>query len=702
MNLRLPGRLLAFAIVTFATIGYQPCCAQVRDWNARTGTWSTAAKWSPNLVPGVTNIVRIGNLPSAYDADVTLDVDTAVSVLQLDGGMRLRTNGHQFTTVFDTLITGTTGRSSGLYVEDSVYSSRDIINEARLRLGYGTVNVSRMLENSENSVIFGGGTINFSRDSGVALNNNGRISTNGAPSLTFNQLGNGLLDLDGSSGNGHIRVRGTVGQEVVTFNGTQLADDFNGRIDLESGKVLNMNFSNGWTAASSSEIHLFGHAGASPSLLDGGDWTMNGDLIAESDPFDGAGSHVIGAATILGASANVSIESENSIAFDGPVTINGGTYSLQQHAGLSFNDSTVVNGGLFATASQLGSEGRIEFNGTTAWQGNVSIDGIAGQNGNAIVSADTTINAGVFDLDGAGNTHWSISSGLEINADGVDSTISNSFDGTMLVAGGVGDFLEINLNQPGEQWTMAGEMQLNNPYNVGITRLAGSHMRLSGDLIATGAIGISADLTVDHPATVTFANEDSSLILNGNTLIEQSSSFVGDGMIINSTEGELTLSDGVSLDGTHLENYGTLELGSSPGIADVASFENFAEGTIRIEIGGYTLGDEHDFLLVSQGQAQLDGWIDVSLVDSGFGMFMPEVGDEFTVLSSLGGVLGTFDNSPVSQLDGQSFHWNVIYNDHDVRLHLSSISVPEPSATGLALAIGAPCFIIRRRRLRSV
>jgi hypothetical protein len=110
-------------------------------------------------------------------------------------------------------------------------------------------------------------------------------------------------------------------------------------------------------------------------------------------------------------------------------------------------------------------------------------------------------------------------------------------------------------------------------------------------------------------------------------------------------------------------------------------------------------GAEHDRLLVSGASgAMLDGWLSVDLVDVGSGLFLPEIGDEFTIMFSFGGVSGTFLDNPVTQVGSDLYHWDTIYNPHDVRLQLVSISaIPEPSAS-LLLGFLVGMVSLKRRR----
>jgi hypothetical protein len=100
--------------------------------------------------------------------------------------------------------------------------------------------------------------------------------------------------------------------------------------------------------------------------------------------------------------------------------------------------------------------------------------------------------------------------------------------------------------------------------------------------------------------------------------------------------------------------------------------------------------------LLAGGGAQLGGLLEVDLIDAGGGLFLPMIGDTFTILTSPGGVSGTFLNDPVSSAAGQLFHWSVIYNPNDVVLQLVEITVPEPTTLAL-LSFAGLAFTYRRR-----
>ncbi len=501
------------------------------------------------------------------------------------------------------------------------------------------------------------------------------------------------MDLDGTSGNGRIVAAGH--QTTITFNGTQLADSFSGNIRLQSGDTLNMNLSEGWTADANSTITVTGRGDGTSAVIQGGNWDLQGSLNVESSGLLGPGALGVDAATRIGSQSNTMVQTDNTVSFDGPVTLDGGNVVLEEVAELSFNNNTLVNAGNFTSHSNLGADGSIAFNGITAWQGDVSVNGIARQNGNALVTGNTTITAGVFDMDGLGNTNWNINSALSVNADGIDSTISNSFDGTLNVQGGLSSSLSVNLGRPDQSWTMAGEMNLSNALNLGVYRVHGSEMRVTGDLNIDGTVGATADIVLDSPALVSFADPDAVLYFAGMTWVEQNATFIGDGTLHNLAGGELALADGAALNDVDLFNEGIFRIGDSAGFASVDNIDLMTDGIWALQIGGYVSGDEFDHLLVGGG-ASLDGFLDVGLIDSGLGLFAPEVGDEFTILTSVDGIGGAFAVDPVTFSNGREYQWEVLYNTHDVTLRVANISVPEPApASMLLVAMAGLCFTRR-------
>ena len=182
--------------------------------------------------------------------------------------------------------------------------------------------------------------------------------------------------------------------------------------------------------------------------------------------------------------------------------------------------------------------------------------------------------------------------------------------------------------------------------------------------------------------------------------VEAGAQFSGGGTLENGLFSQLTLHDGAVLNNVGLINHGLLEIGDLTGVATVDRFVMTSTASWHIDIGGYLAGIEFDRLLVSgSGGATLDGLLSVELIDLGSGVFLPEVGDEFSILFSFGGVDGMFLSDPISYVGLQTFHWQTIYNPHDVRLRLASITaVPEPSSALLMVATLGLAGLRRRSR----
>jgi len=463
-------------------------------------------------------------------------------------------------------------------------------------------------------------------------------------------------------------------------------------MQILGGSSLNMNLSLGWTAGQNSQINMFGNAGSvTPGRITGGDFQLEGELNVLTS-FFGSGSQRIESDTTIATTALVNVGDGNQLEFHN-TTIDGGSFTVGENASLDFSGDVEINGGDFQTHSNLSSQGAVLLTGATEYSGAININGVARQVGNATVSGPSLINASVFDMDGNGGTNWQINHNLAINADSIDSTISNVFDGVIDVSGGIFPHLQINLNQPDGQWTMAGQLSLSNNLPAVANRISGSHMQVTGDVLVNDAlIRILSDTTFASSSTVTFDNQNSSLILAGDDRVQAGALFLGQGTLINGVDSEIVLASGVSMDDVSLLNQGLLMIGDSPGIADVGAFENAATATWLVEIGGHLAGVEFDSMIVGGGDANLDGLIDVSLIDAGGGLFLPETGDEFTILTSLGGVFGEFLNSPISILnDGTLYQWEVLYHPNDVTLRVASISsVPEPTGAcyGLLVLVG--------------
>lgn len=104
----------------------------------------------------------------------------------------------------------------------------------------------------------------------------------------------------------------------------------------------------------------------------------------------------------------------------------------------------------------------------------------------------------------------------------------------------------------------------------------------------------------------------------------------------------------------------TVTPGDSPGVMNIYGSASFdANSVLEIEIGGLASGSEHDHLFVSD-QLALDGLLDIRMYDLGEGMFAPQAGDEFTIISSDNSIVGEFDAFGGDRLPF-GLGWEVLY-----------------------------------------
>lgn len=682
-------------------LGAEASKAANLDWVALSnGSWGTAGNWNPAGPPDLADTARIGNLPAIQNTQILLDQNDAVERVEISDGMTLATNNHTFSVLGDTVIAGLnivpfpggggqTYHHSRIYVSPSPgfveYSTDDLLvqDEARVWLANGgTLEVRGTLTTDSVSSVYGEGEIRF-QEAGTAMVNDGLIEPIDA--VVFTMVQGGSLDLDGSTGNGRISLDWA--GEHLTVNGGTVSDIFDGEILIDGDASLQMNVDAPWETGPTSQI-LFGrnNNGISPgaAVLGGAEVTIGGLARA---PYGTHGR--IDADANYTTNARVEVLENARLEMDGAVEINSGLFDLSENADLEFDGETLVRGGEFTTFGLTSSQGAVRFNADTTWNGDAVVNGVALQNGDATVSGFSSIAAGVFDMDGGGGTTWDINSSLVISAESIDSTIINTFDGTINVGGGILSSLTVNLTGAFEQWTMNGQMNLSNMIHLPTTRLGGSAVRMTGELNLDGPIRVNADTELAGGSTTTFVDPETILSLSGVSEVAAAAAFVGEGQLVNLASGEMLLADGADTADVGVRNLGRLAVGNGAGGALVDSFENGAAGVWEIELGGHVPISEHDQLIVAGGEAMLDGLLDVLLIDNGSGLFLPEIGDEFTVLTSLAPVTGAFTADPVSFAAGQQFHWDVVYEPHNVKLVLTDITdvVPEPTGAALLFAV---------------
>ncbi|QOI99239.1 MAG: hypothetical protein HRU70_01535 [Phycisphaeraceae bacterium] len=684
-----------------------PLRADVWSWNAGNGMWMTAGNWLPNSVPGIDpfvfNDIRIGDLPGVGNSTVLMNNAAgggalAFHLLSLSSGMTLDMNQRQLGSL--TGATSLMGANTRLIVRSSTGLNFHDFSTNLMTMGLGThlqlVDDGRVRASTLHSrgLISGTGTIHVQGGGPqISLQNSGTIAGSSNGGLTFIQEGAGRFDLDGLGVEepefGQLSLASPF--SVLTFQGDQLSDFFSGTVTMGSGSLLNMNMTNGWTADAMSTFNVSSGIAGAAAQIAGGHFTFGGDL-----NIGGTHGHlrVLADATLL-THADVFLGNDDRLEFDGVTAVQGGTFNLSQGGRIDFDGATQIGGGTFTMAGDSPAQGVVNFNGVTQWSGTTTFNGVARQMGNASVGSPTTINATVFDMDGNNSTAWTINHGLTVNAQAIEIG-SQSFDGTLnLNAGAVGR-LTVVLADPDDAWTMNGTLNLAGLGGLTTTRLAGSRVIVSGDVnMGAGIAQITADADL-RGATVGIA-ANGNLRMRAQSTVDADTVFLGTGVLQNGVGAAMTLNSGVSLGLVGLVNEGLLNIGEAgPGVASVDRFSNTGSAALSIGIAGRIAGAEHDLLIVSGGAALLDGLLRIELLPVGGGAtFTPTIGDEFVIISALGGVGGAFTNDPVTLVDGLTYEWTVIYNPNTVVVRLDGI-VPTPG--GLALLALGGLISARRRR----
>ena len=238
--------------------------AAVKSWAVASGPWGAGGNWSPVGVPGAADDVLIGPHINASNETVTLSADASVDSVTLTDGMTLRTS-----TSFLNVAGGTQVSGQNI-VGPSTYTSRLRIEDGGLGLDFTTGNLSLsnfgratlesaasmqlsgVLTIADTSSLSGNGSVYLTKNSGTALDNDGRIEAT-VGGLTIFQTAGGRIDLDGAGGQGLVVVN-SGGGNGLEINGDQLTDAFSGDIEMTSNSRLEMNLTNGWSAGSGSSL----------------------------------------------------------------------------------------------------------------------------------------------------------------------------------------------------------------------------------------------------------------------------------------------------------------------------------------------------------------------------------------------------------------------------------------------------------------
>jgi len=660
------SRASAVALTLFCTTAVH---AAIKSWNTGNGNWTSAASWSPAGVPGSNDLVRIGNHAGAQNATVNAaNAPFIPNEIEISDGMTLDAGGTEFVG-FDLLVTIDDGGRmivrphAGINQYDFI-GEMQVGDEGTLELT-NDVPIQLFWDSTNHGMIKGWGEILV--NSMTPFNNSGVINP-GSNGLRIDQgwSGNWMpFDLDGSSENGQVLLN--VPYSILELNAGNLTDSFSGEIHMVPGALLTMNVEDGWSIDIGGVIDVDGGAAVGASQINGDDFTLAGFMLVENEGH----LRVLADATVE-SGANNWVYSYSHQEWDGATTINGGWIAAAIHGTIDFDGPTTVRGGYLQSASSDPAQGAVNLNGSTTWNGGgpVEITGIVRQMGNAFVNGPMVIDGDVgdvFDMDGDGDTQWTIWNDLTINADLAAAPDAHDiFTGTLNIASTAGK-LTMNVQPTDWDFHMSGVMNLIGHPAVYNTRYAGDTLTLHGVLNASGKVASEGYIWA-YEGAINIADPGATLRLDGGCIVGVDCVISGNGEIRVSAGAPLkALFPNANFNGVGLLNEGQLGV---PGSSFVDRFQQTATGSWKVYLRGYD-ADDNDHLSVTGGDAALDGVLEVDLF-----MFTPVVGDEFVILTATGNVTGTFDTVVNNGCDaGQSYQWSVLYGQHTVTLRLDAITL---------------------------
>jgi PEP-CTERM motif len=540
---------------------------------------------------------------------------------------------------------------------------------------------SLSMSDSSNNRIYGSGTDTLTNSAGNTIQGSGQIGiNNGGDAFTLNNQGiinanqsvalqiapttavansgtleattGGTLNLIGTFNNSSAGlILSTRSGSTVNLNGATITG---GTLTTTSGGLIQNNGSATLDGSTSSPTIS---SGSTLTLLNNTTTTLVGTIINNGTIAQNAGNnstdiHLSGVVTLDGDGALVMSNSSNNRIFgvtNNAALINGANHTIEGAGQIGIN-----NGGLGFT---LTNNGTIVANQPTTL---------------SIAPSGNTTNNGTFQ---ANSGSLLFMNGTLTNYSPSTSTLTggtyNAFSGT------------IELSQASKS---GGQVIANNAATI---LLDGSSAKIadgSGNDIVRGFLATnSGSFTIQNGANVTTAS--GGLISNGTVTIGANSTL---------TSATLTNTGTVQGIGTlsgNLYNDGGTVMAGLPGTV----------GTLHVT-GNYTDPFAHVDIQIGPGGA---GLLDLGGTGSfGSTLFdvnlLPgasiQVGDEFEVVATAGGVLSDFSNSTYF-VDGYTFQAELTGGGNDISLLVTGASVPEPASIvmlGLGV-LGAGAFVARSR-----
>ncbi|QDT01552.1 hypothetical protein HG15A2_48990 [Adhaeretor mobilis] len=216
-----------------------------------------------------------------------------------------------------------------------------------------------------------------------------------------------------------------------------------------------------------------------------------------------------------------------------------------------------------------------------------------------------------------------------------DSSAIINFFGNFSSTGGSGQV----------QFNTVGTVNVNGPLQLGsdgLQKIAVGNLNINASLSSSGPLQLEDGTTMlagsGNITGIVEVGPAANLNLSGSYVWHGTSTLAGSGTVA----GDLTIGGSVAPgDSSLADSIGTLTLSDDLALTSTS--------TLAFEIGGTNPG-QFDQLLID-GTAQIDGTLSVEFIDLGGGVYVPELGDSFPLLSVQGGAGGDYDVLDLPELD---------------------------------------------------